>query len=304
MRKKTANAHNLKSTFKSADTEEFIDVYFYRPAGYCWAKLFRKLRVSPNAVTLAAMCLGAGAGVCFYFTDPAVNLAGALLLVWANMYDSADGQLARMTGRSSTFGRMLDGFCGDVWFVTIYAAICLRLTPQWGPWAWALGAAAGYCHARQTALADYYRNVHLFFLKGKAGSELTHTSALKEACGRLSWKRNFLLKTGNLLYLRYTKGQEEQTPRLQVLLGLVRAQYADDAPEWLRRSFRAKSLPLMKYANMLSFNTRAIALFAGLLAGAPWLYFVFEATALNLMFVYMLAKHERFCAAFAGELES
>jgi phosphatidylglycerophosphate synthase len=304
MRGKTGKAHDLKATFKSLDTEEFIDVRFYRPAGYWWAKLFRKLGVSPNAVTLAAMFLGTGAGVCFYFTDPAVNVAGMLLLIWANMYDSADGQLARMTGRTSAFGRMLDGFCGDVWFVTIYAAICLRLTPQWGAWAWALGAAAGYCHSRQAALADYYRNAHLFFLLGKAGSELSHAAALREAYGRLSWKNDFLLKTGYALYLRYTKGQEKQTPQLQRMLGLVRGQYGEEAPEWLRRSFRAESLPLMKYANMLSFNTRVLALFVSLLIRTPWLYFVFEATALNAMFVYMLVKHERFCATFARELES
>lgn len=28
------------------------------------------------------------------------------------------------------------------------------------------------CHSKQCMLADYYRNIHLFFLKGKSGSEL------------------------------------------------------------------------------------------------------------------------------------
>ena len=70
-----------------------------------------------------------------------------------------------------------------------------------------------------------------------------------------------------------------------------------------RDAFRAKSLPMMKYTNMLSFNTRTFALFASILIGMPWLYFAFELTVLNIMLVYMLCCHERFCKRFTKELE-
>jgi hypothetical protein len=294
---------DLTSSLKSLDTEEFIDMHFYRPLGYLWAKLFRELHISPNAVTLIAIFLGVGAGLCFYFDSLLVNLCGMLLLVWANTFDSADGQLARLTGQTSPLGRMLDGFCGDAWFVSIYAAICLRLTPQWGVGIWLLGAVAGYCHTRQAALADYYRNVHLWFLKGKAGSELSDSASLKEAFRKLSWNKDFILKVGYAFYRNYTQGQEKQTPRLQHMLNLLR-RYGEEAPEGFRKAFRQKSLPLMKYTNMLSFNTRVIALFISLGLGAPWVYFAFEVTALNVLLVYMWFKHENFCAAFARELES
>ena len=108
----------------------------------------------------------------FYFTDLWLNVIGMFLLIWANTYDSADGQLARMTGQFSYIGRILDGACGDIWFITIYASLCLRLTPEWGLWIWVLAAVAGFCHSKQASVADYYRNFHLFFLKGKKGSEL------------------------------------------------------------------------------------------------------------------------------------
>lgn len=103
-----------------------------------------------------------------------------LLLIWANSYDSADGQLARMTGQKSALGRILDGAAGDFWFIAIYAAICLRLTPEWGIWIWLLAATTGFFHSKQAAMADYYRNIHLLFLKGKSGSELSHSPQLKE----------------------------------------------------------------------------------------------------------------------------
>ena len=106
-----------------------------------------------------------------------------------------------------------------------------------------------------------------------------------------------------MFYLRYTRGQERSTPRFQEMMDVIRHDYADEAPEWFRTAFRSRSLPLMKYTNMLSFNTRVIALFVSLLIDAPWLYFAFELTVLNAMLIYMVRTHERFCAQFTVQLK-
>lgn len=295
---------SLESTLKSLDTEEFIDIHFYRPIGYRWALFFHKLGVSPNAITVAAIFIGLAAGICFYFNDLLTNIIGMCLLVWANSYDSADGQLARMTNQKSQLGRILDGACGDIWFIAIYAAICLRLTPEWGIWIWILAAITGYFHSKQAAMADYYRNIHLLFLKGKSGSELSHTPSLRENYKKLTWKGNFIYKLFEWFYLNYTIGQEALSSNFQRMMNIIRQKYNGEAPEWFRKAFRAKSLPLMKYTNMLSFNTRIIALFISLLIDIPWLYFAFEMTVLNIMLVYMVRSHERICAAFIPQLES
>ena len=99
----------LQETLKSRDTEEWIDLVFYRPIGYCWALLFKKIHVTPNAVSFFSILLGVSSGVLFYYTDIRLNIAGMILLIWANSYDSADGQLARMTDNYSRIGRILDG---------------------------------------------------------------------------------------------------------------------------------------------------------------------------------------------------
>lgn len=299
----TKTTPSLESTLKSMDTEEFIDIHFYRPLGYRWALLFRRLGVTPNAITVASIFIGIAAGACFYPAHLAINVVGMLLLIWANSYDSADGQLARMTGQKSPLGRILDGAAGDLWFFSIYFAICLRLTPSWGIWIWLLGAVTGFFHSKQAAMADYYRNIHLLFLKGKDGSELSHSPQLKENYKKMSWKHDFIYKLFETFYINYTEGQEKLTPRFQHLMALVRSRYHGQAPESFRAAFRRKSLPLMKYTNMLSFNTRVIALFISLFIGRPWLYFVFELTVLNAMLVYMIGTHERFCRAFAEEME-
>lgn len=202
---RNSQTKDLESTLKSLDTEEFIDIHFYRPLGYRWALLFERMGISPNAVTVAGIFIGIAAGICFYYPSPTINVIGMLLLVWANMYDSADGQLARMTGQKSPLGRILDGFCGDVWFFVIYVAICLRLMPVWGGWIWLMAIVTGVFHGKQAAMADYYRNIHLLFLKGKAGSELSHSPAVKANFEKMTWRHDFIYKLFDMFYLRYTR---------------------------------------------------------------------------------------------------
>ena len=296
-------APGVASTLKSLDTEECIDIWFYRPIGYRWALLFHRLGVTPNAITIMGIFIGIAAGICYYPSSLMVNALGMLLLVWANSFDSADGQLARMTGQKSKLGRVLDGFCGDVWFFTIYVALCLRLMPEWGLWIWILAIVTGGYHSKQAAMADYYRNIHLLFLKGRSGSELSHSPSVEQNFRRMSWRKDFIYKFFEMFYLRYTRSQERATPRLQAMMEVIRHDFGGEAPASFRANFRAKSLPLMKYTNMLSFNTRVIALFVSLFINEPWLYFAFELTVLNFMLIYMVRKHENFCAAFTIQLK-
>ncbi len=281
-------------SLKSADTEEWIDLVFYRPIGFRWALFFQKLGVTPNAVTIASIFLGVAAGVLFYFQSLSLNIIGMLLLVWANSYDSADGQLARLIGQKSELGRILDGVSGDCWFITIYVALCLRLMPEWSWTIFLVAFWAGYFHSKQAAMADYYRNIHLFFLKGRQGSELDNSRQQRVIYERLSWKDDFIKKLFQFFYKNYTAGQEHFTPCFQRFFTALKEKYADGvAPVEVRNLFRQKSLPLMKYTNILSFNTRVIVLFVSLFVNMPWIYFVFELTVLNVLLIYMVWAHEK-----------
>ncbi len=300
----------FKASLKSLDTEEGIDLAFYRPIGYAWATLAKKLGVTPNAITIASIFLGIGAGVAFYFPEMWVNVIGMLLLIWANSFDSADGQLARMTQQYSRLGRILDGLSGDLWFATIYVAICLRenvTSPFFSQhhWViWTMAVITGICHAKQAAMADYYRQFHLYFLKGEEGSELESTDDLRHKLAALSWKHNFWKKLTMTSYVNYTANQEKTTPAMQSLRAELRRRFPSGrVPQSFRDAFRAKSLPLMKYTNILSFNWRTIALFTSLFLTMPWLYFAFELTVLNVLLIYMVVRHERICRNFTRQLK-
>ena len=295
----------LEATFKSQDTEEWLDVHFTRPLGLLWANFFNRFNVHPNVVTVLSLIWGAAAGVMFYYPDLVHTCIGILLLVWANIYDSTDGQMARMTGKKTRWGRILDGFAGDVWFFTIYFFICLRLTPVWGVWIWLMAAVSGFvCHARQCQLADYYRNVHLYFLKGESGSELDSYERLREEFRALPWRGNLVWKVFLFSYGNYTRTQEQMTPAFQALKRALAARFGRRLPMRLRDDFRAGSLPLMKYANILTFNSRAIFLYAVLLLGVPWVYFVFELTVMNVLLLYLRARHESLCRRIHSQLDT
>lgn len=303
---------DYQRSLKSLDTEEGIDLAFYRPIGYRWALLAARLGVGPNAITIAAIFLGIAAGVLFYFPELRVNVVGMLLLVWANSFDSADGQLARLTGQYSRIGRILDGLCGDFWFVTIYLAIVFRelhYSSFFGehPWViWVMACLTGLCHTKQAAMADYYRQFHLYFLKGEEGSELDSAAQLQRQLDEsgVTWSNNFWRRLTMEFYLKYTRQQEATAPAMQALRRELHSRFpSGNIPGAFRDDFRRGSLPLMKYTNILSFNWRTITLFTSLFIGQPWLYFVAELTVFNILLVYMIVCHERLCRRLTFRLQ-
>lgn len=290
----------LKLSFKSEDTEEWLDVHFTRPIGLAFALLWNKFDIHPNVITILSIFLGLGAGWMFHYTDLWSNVCGVLLLMFANFCDSTDGQMARLTGKKTLIGRMLDGFSGDVWFFAIYLGIVVRLWHQnipftdiqWGVWGFLLCALAGFgFHSRQSSLADYYRQIHLFFLLGKEGSELDNYQQQRQIYENLP-KGDLLARTFYYNYANYCKSQEQRTPHFQRFF----SQWKQQPSETVRQQLLAGSRPLMKYTNLLTFNARAITIYVTCLLDCPWVYPLVELTVFQAMYVYMHRTHERLCA--------
>ncbi|MBR7135203.1 MAG: CDP-alcohol phosphatidyltransferase family protein [Bacteroidaceae bacterium] len=302
---KEADKKNYEASIKSQDTEEFIDLWFYRPLGYHCALFFRNRGIHPNIVTILSIILGVAAGICFAQESLRWNMAGILLLMWANLYDSTDGQLARITGQKTRWGRILDGFAGDVWFFFIYAAIAIRTTfqpipfapeYQWGVFIWVLCSFAGFwVHGSQCQLADYYRNIHLYFMNAANGNEFHNSINEKENFAATPWRGNFCWKIFLYFYISYTENQERMTPCFQQMMASIKKRFGNNIPEGLRREFLRGSKPLMKYTNILTFNSRFVALWLSMLLGELWLYLFFELIILMGIFLYMRHCHEKLC---------
>ena len=293
---KEAQKQDFLSSLKSMEIENFLDRVFYRPIGYRIAVLLRGTGVTPNVITIISIFFGVGAGLLFYPTDIWINVIGILLLIIANILDCVDGQLARLTGIKSVVGRVLDGVAGDLWFVSIYICLALRITPELGSGlAWTLAALAGASNLIQANITDYYKTLHLYFISLKKGAEFETVEKVREKHQSMKYGIN---KAMYLFYVYYTILQTKVTPQLQKLLARLKAKYGEDFPEEVRMRLRKKNLEVLPFINITTFNGRSVVMIISLLIGMPWIYLVFEVVVLNIIIFYAIIKHENICKKF------
>lgn len=320
------------ATFKSTETEDWLDYHLMRPLAYRWVKLFERWGTHPNTVTLISIIIGAVS--CIFFAHGSfyyegwsgviMNILGFLLLTWAYVFDCTDGQLARLTGKKSKLGRFLDGAGAYGWYIPIYSALVYRFycyhtvefnmlgianTPTNALIATAVvfalaGVSGIVCLAGQQRLADYYLQVHLFFLKGEKGSELDTAVKQQQIYDQLPPDAKWWERPVQKTYISYTRMQERKTPQFQRLMSKLYEKYgtSDQFPDEVRQRVHSESLKTMKYVFMLVFNFRTIFLYLFCLLDVPVAYFLFETIVITLIMQYVNRRHERFCKRIADEI--
>ncbi len=84
---------------------ELVCEHVFRPVAHPLVLVLARLRVPPPVVVAAAGLAGLAAAIAL---GRGSLLVAALLVQLKTLLDNADGQLARLTGRTSAFGRYLD----------------------------------------------------------------------------------------------------------------------------------------------------------------------------------------------------
>jgi len=99
--------------------------------------------VTPNHITALRLISGLATGTLFSFGGGAANWAAGIFLI-AVVTDHADGELARMSGRSSVFGHYFDRVTDAVNHFAFFVGLGVGLQETaLGHWALLLGIAAG-----------------------------------------------------------------------------------------------------------------------------------------------------------------
>jgi len=286
-----------EASLKSIEIENYVDRFFYRPVGFIIAKLLSKTCITPNTVTIISIFVGAASGPLFYFPHIRYTLIGITCLLIANILDCVDGQLARLTGKKSNIGRILDGLAGDIWFAVIYVFLALRLKNEFGSWLYFIPAVfAGISHLVQANITDYYKTLHLYFVSKEKGQEFHNFDEIRTQYKKM---KPGVRKVLFFFYMGYTSLQEAFTPRLQQMLKHLQTKYGDDIPQDIRKDFRRQSNILMKVIiDLMTFNGRTIILFIAVLSGTIWFYFLFEIIILNLILLLSIIIHEKICTKF------
>jgi phosphatidylglycerophosphate synthase len=100
--------------------------------------------VTPNDLTTARLVTGIGAAAGFSTGDPAWTWIAAGLFLLSMLCDRADGELARVSGKSSRFGHFYDIITDAVCDTAVLAGIGIGLrNGAYGVWAVPMGIAAG-----------------------------------------------------------------------------------------------------------------------------------------------------------------
>ena len=100
--------------------------------------------VTPNHITTIRLLLGlAACGLFATGTRPEILYAAGLFML-SNFVDHMDGELARLSGKSSRFGYHYDNYSDALIHVALFVCIGIGLQESWiGGWAPYLGLIAG-----------------------------------------------------------------------------------------------------------------------------------------------------------------
>lgn len=286
----------LTASGRPPETEEPTNRTVIHPLARRITPVLARLGVRPNAVSLAGMACGIGAGLAYARCgDRRFAVAGFGLMVLWHLCDGIDGQLARLTATFSAFGRVLDGVCDYVTFIAVYAALALAGGGDVGAWPWVLAAVAGASHAVQAAAYEAQRQDYDLF--GRGLGTLIDPDRAAAAPGRRATLFERLHRAYVAVQLFAVRGGTGARRRLAAAL----ARQPADAPA-IRDRYRAAFAPPVRRWSVLSANAHTVAIAVFALAGAPLFYFGFEIVGLNAVMLLLLARQRRRLDRFVGAL--
>jgi hypothetical protein len=256
--------------FKAVEIEELTDVYFFRPVGSLIARGARTIGMSPVGVTIVGAFVGIAGGAFLY--DERLGLLAFAVLILHGIIDSADGQLARMTGRATDLGRVLDAVGGYVTHVAIFLAIGASLLHRgWSALILVWMVLAGIATAVHAQMYVYHRDAYVAVVtKGLApGAAPTN---IPPAIGWL-----LLAYLGVQRWFVGLHGKVEAALTARAAAGRVRE---DD-----RARYRESFYPLVRGWNFLGDNTRFFAIGVLVCLHRIDLFFAFVLVVMNLAFI-------------------
>jgi phosphatidylglycerophosphate synthase len=213
---------------------------------------------------------------------PAAAAGMALHMAW-HVWDGADGDLARITGRASPIGEMVDGICDYASHVVLYLILGWILMQQIGGWiAWPLTVGAGVAHIIQANHVEVQRRSYQWWVYAKPWIRQTREKA--DASTKTG-------ASGALVSLyMYVAGKfAGNTPRIDD--AVAQAQDNPARLEAIRAQARKEAPRLLGILKVLGPNPRAVMLGLSMLAGSPAWYFLWLVIGLNLLLVASIRMH-------------
>ena len=275
---------------RPAELQDPLNRFVYHPLAARLARLLARGPISPNAVSVAGMLLVWAAALAYTRLDwPVAFLCGfALHLSW-HVVDGADGDLARITGKASPTGELVDGVCDYAGHVVLYIALAAMLDDRIGGWAWLLASAAGASHIAQTNHAESQRRYYLWWAYG-----ITWLKHARARGDEVFAARSWFSRLFGWMARDYLKLADAMTPSSAAIDAAIE-RVKDDPVRigQIRRLVRRSSRRSLAYQKLLGPNPRAILLGISMAFATPLYFFLAEAVLLNLLLFLSVRHHNR-----------
>ena len=290
----------VKRPNRPRELQDSLNHFLYHPLAWRLARLLAPTPVTPNMVSVVGGLFVVAAGI-VYLMGPSWGLAWpwfallglALHMTW-HVVDGADGDLARLTGRTSPLGELIDGICDYAGHVALYLLLVVILGPAigWG-WAWFWVLAGGASHVAQANFVEVQRRFYQYWIYGTPwlnNATQADAALFKDKRG-VSW----ILRGFVLGYLRLASGMSPNTMTIDAAVN--RAIALDQAGDGtalaqIRAAVQREQRPLLFMLKFLGPNPRAIVLGIAMLIGSPLWYFVYQVVALNALLAIAVRRED------------
>ncbi|NLR39517.1 CDP-alcohol phosphatidyltransferase family protein [Novosphingobium sp. ERW19] len=284
------------------ELQDGLNYHLYHPLAWRLARLLAHTPLTPNMVSVFGGLLVVAAGVVYFNMDstggtwtlgwPMGAMLGMALHMSWHVVDGADGDLARITGRTSPIGEMVDGICDYASHIVLYVLLAFVLTRQIGSgqaWAWTL--AAGASHIVQSNHVEVQRRFYQYWTYA-----VPWLNNAKDNNAGLFGEKTLFSRLFEPIARGYLFLAAGMTPHARQIDEAVRqALAADDKArlEAIRAEVAREQKPLLDFLKLLGPNPRAIVLGLGMIAGSPVYYFFYQVVVLNLLLLISVQLHNR-----------
>jgi phosphatidylglycerophosphate synthase len=277
---------------RPAELEDGLNRFVYHPLSRQLASILQHTPVSPNMVSVISFLCIVAATACYVLLDgPASVVLGLLFHVLWHVFDGADGDLARLTGKTSPLGEMIDGICDYLGHVILYTALAFAA----GGWVWFAAAAAAASRILQANHIESVRRTYSWRAYG--------IPWLRQSKEKVAERKGVVgLVLGGLarLYVWLASQLIPHSDEADVLVGRLEANPAlRDQARAVSRRIGARALA---YQFWIGPNRRTLLLGASMALGSPGWFFLVECTLFNLLLGLSVARQQKVNAALADAL--
>lgn len=271
-------ARDFKKSLKHSIFDEIFTLYVFRPIAFIFLKMFYKIPITPNQISLLSILVGIVAGVFFSFGTYFWFVIGGVCFGIATVLDCLDGMIARLKNMGTYIGRIIDGISDYIASVAIHIGFALGIVnnPQLNfpinPWI--LMALAAVFNIMHSIMVDYYKSEFMYYALGKGFSREEEKQRFREELKKMkNQKLKLLDKIIVYTYLGYT--------HLQTSSSVITKNKYD------RETYYKKNRVLIQFWFLIGPNMHIVLMMIAAFLYRPMIYFYYVIGFGNLLMVVL-----------------